>query len=50
MPLDKTLLKHALLFYISAALALAVFMGFATDVRHQYQLANEGVRTQGVVV
>jgi hypothetical protein len=50
MSLVKALLKHAFLFYISAALALAVFMGFATDVRHQYELANEGVRTQGVVV
>jgi len=50
MPLVSVLLKHALPFYATTVLLVAVLMSLGTGVRDQYQLANEGVRTQGVVV
>jgi hypothetical protein len=44
------MLKHALLFYVAAALLIVVFMGLATDVVHQYELVETGVQAQGAVV
>jgi hypothetical protein len=50
MPLVKILLRHAVIFYITAALLVAVLMSLATGLDDQYLLLNNGVSTLGVVV
>jgi len=50
MQLVKLLIKHAVVFYVCACIAIATFMGFATKIEDQYWLANEGVPTKGVVL
>lgn len=50
MPLVRFTLKHALIVYVIAALLVVVFMGLATGVVHQYELVEEGVQAEGVVI
>jgi hypothetical protein len=50
MQLVRALIKHALLFYVFACIAIAIFMGFATKIQDQYWLAKMGVTAKGVVV
>ena len=50
MPLVKFMLKHALIVYVIAAFLVVVFMGLATGVVYQYELAENSAQVQGVVV
>lgn len=50
MQVVRALIKHALLFYVFAGIAIAIFMGFATKIQDQYWLANMSVPAKGAVV
>lgn len=50
MPLIKIFMKHSLLFYLIAGIAIATFMAAASGLLNQFKLANHASLAKGFVV